>query len=164
MRKINMSPQAKQNLITYAIFFGIIFGMTAILVTFTLLSRNSWKNSLAVEVQHVLDAYPEGTYTVGKNLYLNSTLSTSTVVYTLLKKDQRRNQKYYAILVRIPSILGPLPAVFIYSENTGVSFAGYAVDNGKAGATVDRQLSSMVMKYWEDMIPKIIEKTQEIKG
>lgn len=160
MRKINLNETTKKNLIIFSIFFGIVFGMTVLLVTFTLVSRNSWKNTLALEVQHVLDSYPDGTYTVSRNLTLNSSLSTSAVIYSLLKKDGRSNQKYYAILVRIPSILGPLPAVFIYNEKDGVSFAGYAIDNGKASACVERQLSSMVMKYWEDMIPKIIEKSQ----
>lgn len=163
MRKfrVKISAEKKRYLISFSIFFGIIFGLTAILVTFTLISRNSWKAGLAVEMQHVLDSYESGDshFTVGKNITLNSTLSTSTAVYSLLKKGGKSGA-YYGVIVRIPSILGPLPAVFVYNENSGVFFAGYAVDNGKASDAVDIRIESNVMKYWEEMIPKIILKSQ----
>lgn len=159
MRKFRLDNETKKILKLFSIFFGMIFGMCMLLVLFTLLARNSWKSGLALEVQNVLDSYPEAQYTVGKYIELDSTLSTSTAVYSLLKKDDRKNQKYYGIIVRIPSILGPVPAVFVYNENTGVKFAGYAVDNGKASGTVGKQISNSVMNYWEDMIPKIISKT-----
>lgn len=159
MRKFRLDNETKKILKIFSIFFGMIFGMCMLLVIFTVLARNSWKSGLALEVQHVLDSYPEAQYTVGKYLELDSTLSTSTAVYSLLKKDDRKNQKYYGIIVRIPSILGPVPAVFVYNENTGVRFAGYAIDNGKASDTVDKQISNSVMNYWENMIPKIISKT-----
>lgn len=159
MRKFRLDNETKKILKIFSIFFGMIFGMCMLIVIFTVLARNSWKSGLALEVQHVLDSYPEAQYTVGKYLELDSTLSTSTAVYSLLKKDDRKNQKYYGIIVRIPSILGPVPAVFVYNENTGVRFAGYAIDNGKASDTVCKQISNSVMNYWENMIPKIISKT-----
>ena len=159
MRKFRLDNETKKILKIFSIFFGMIFGMCMLLVIFTVLARNSWKSGLALEVQHVLDSYPEAQYTVGKYLELDSTLSASTAVYSLLKKDDRKNQKYYGIIVRIPSILGPVPAVFVYNENTGVRFAGYAIDNGKASDTVVKQISNSVMNYWENMIPKIISKT-----
>ena len=159
MRSFHLRDDVKKNLIIFAIFFGIVFGITVLLVTMTLASRSSWKNGLAEDVQLVLNDYPENAYTVGKYLPLNSTFSTSAAVYSLLKKDDARNESHYGVIVRIPSILGPLPAVFIYSERSGVHFAGYAVDAGKASQTVTLELSSTVMKYWESMIPKIVAKT-----
>ncbi|MBQ9908872.1 MAG: hypothetical protein IJM48_03640 [Treponema sp.] len=160
MRKIRISARSKRILRLFLIFFGMIFGMCMILVAFTALSRNSWKSGLALEVQHVLDSYQEGHFTVGKYVELESALSTSTAVYTLFKKDDHKNQKYYGIIARIPSILGPVPAVFIYTESGGVKFAGYAVDNGRASDTVSKQISSNMMNYWENMIPRIMAKTK----
>lgn len=160
--KIKISAEKKKHLISFSIFFGIIFGLTVILVTFTLVSRNSWKAGLAMEMQHVLDSYGNGSahYTVGKNIVLDSTLSTSAAVYSLLKKDDRKNGSYYGVIVRIPSILGPLPAVFVYNDVSGVFFAGYALDNGKASDAVDIRIENNVMNYWEKMIPTIISKAQ----
>ena len=159
MRKFRLDHETKKNLKTFSVFFGMIFGICVILVLFTLLSRNSWKSGLALEMQRVLDSYSEAQYTVGKYVELSSSLSSSTDVCSLLKKDERKNQKYYGVIIRIPSILGPVPAVFIYTEDSGVTFAGYAVDNGRAEGTVSKQISSNVMNYWENLIPKIIEKT-----
>lgn len=159
MHKFNIKAETKKNLIVFSTFFGIIIAFTVLLVIFTLIARNSWKNGLAIEMQRVLDSYPEATYTVSRNLQLDSALSSNVAVYSLLKKDERKNQMYYGIIVRIPSLLGPLPAVFIYNENSGVSFVGYAIDNGKAEVIVEKQISSTIMNYWEDMIPKIIKKT-----
>ena len=159
MRKIRLDSETKKILKNFSVFFGMIFGMTVILVTFTLLSRASWRNGLALELQHVLDSYPDAQYTVSKNLRVDSTFSTSAVVYSLLKKDEGKNA-HYGVIVRIPSMLGPLPAVFVYEEKSGVVFAGYAIDNGKAGETVSVEIASNVMKYWENMIPQIINKTE----
>lgn len=157
MRKIiKLDTKSKKIIKNFLVFFGMVFGMIVVLIVFAFIARNSWRAGLAVEVQKVLDSYPHGQYTVGMNLPVNSTLSTSAAVYKLIKKDDRKNERYYGVIVRIPSMLGPLPAVFIYSENNGVFFAGYAVDNGKASATVGKRISSGILKYWEDMIPKII--------
>ena len=161
--KINIDEKTKKVLQMFSIFFGIIIGMTVILVTMTLLSRTSWKNGLAIEMQTVLDKYEESQYTVGKNLPVNSNLSTSSAVYSLLKKNAKSSEKYYGIIVRMPSILGPVPAVFIYTEKNKISevkFAGYALDNGKAVDTIKLQSTSNIMNYWEKMIPQIIAKTE----
>lgn len=160
MRKfVNLDTKSKKIIKNFLVFFGMVFGMIVVLIIFSLSARNSWRAGLAVEVQNVLDSYPYGQYTVGTNLPVNSTLSTSSAVYKLIKKDDRKNEKYYGVIVRIPSMLGPLPAVFIYSENNGVFFAGYAVDNGKASATVGKRISSGILKYWENMVPKIVANT-----
>lgn len=161
MHRFSLNESTKKNLTIFSIFFGIIIGMTALLIIMTLLSRNSWKNGLAQEVQNVLDSYQPSTYTVAKSLQLDSTFATSSAVFSLMKKGGQKKQGHYGIIVRMPSILGPLPGVFVYDEGGSVFFAGYAVDNGKASSTVDRHVSSTIIKYWEDMIPKIIAKTRK---
>lgn len=152
------SDDVKRNFRTFAVFFGIIFGMTAILVVFTLVSRTSWETGLAYDVQSVLNEYSDGEYTVGKYLHLQSAFSTSSAVYSLLKKDGNGQGRYYGVMVRIPSIVGPVPAVFVYSEKDGVQFAGYAVDMGKVGAASAISVSSGIMAYWERLIPEIVSK------
>lgn len=161
MLNIQLSPEVKKNLTIFATLFGIIVGITAILVTVTLLARSSWKTTLAKDVQIVLDGYSAGEYSVGEYLETDSNIATSSAVYSLIKKDNRRNEKYYGVIVRIPSILGPVPAVFICRENEDVVFAGYALDTGKAQNTIKLALSNSVMRYWENMIPKILEKTEK---
>ena len=160
MPRIRLDEEKKRILKDFSVFFGMIFGMALILAVLTLMSRNSWRNGLAIEVQHVLDSYQGEQYTVLRNLRLDSSLSTSAAVYSLLKKDGGQNERYYGVIVRIPSILGPLPAVFVYKERDGVFFAGYAVDNGRAEGAVSMRGSRNIIRYWEGMIPQIVAKTE----
>lgn len=160
MRKFRLDRESKRILKNFSIFFGFIFGMCMILVLFTVLAHSSWKTGLAQSVQNVLDSYQEQRYTVAGYVELDSTISVSTAVYSLYKKDSNKNKKYYAVIMRIPSILGPLPSVFIYNEEEGVHFAGYALDNEKASGTADIQITSNIMNYWEKMIPQIIKKAK----
>lgn len=162
MRKINIKPETKKQLTIFSAFFGIIFGLTAILVVSTLLSRSSWKEGLSREVQSVLDSYSPNEYSVGEYLPVNSSFSTSAAVYSV-HKSGHGSAKNYAVIARIPSILGPLPAVFIYDDGGNVFFAGYAVDNGKAEKTVSVTLSRSVMNYWEKLVPELVGKTGKLE-
>lgn len=159
-----LSTAAKKNLINFGILFGIIFGMCTLLVTTTLLSRASWEKGLKTELQNVLDDYEDESFTVNKFIKLNSTFSTSTAIYSLTK-DNGSNSNYYGFIIRIPSILGPMPAVFIYNPNTSdVKFVGYAIDLGKAIDTTNYKNANNVMSYWKKQIPIIFEKTDRTKA
>ncbi|MBQ0052581.1 MAG: hypothetical protein KBT11_11060 [Treponema sp.] len=151
--------EIKKIAISFGKFFGVVFGLFAILITVILLSRNSWKNGLATEMQKVLDVYSPKTYTVSKYIELNTPISTSSSVYSLIKKGSSSAEKYYGVLIRVPTILGPVPAVFIYKENSSVYFAGFATDTGKASDLINLKTTSSNMKYWESQIPLIIEKS-----
>ena len=159
LSKIHIDDKTKKIIRNFSILFGIILGMAIILVTTNFLSRSSWKTGLAIEMQTVLDSYDAQKFTVGENLHIKSSVSTSVAVYALQKKGAKSAEKYYGIIARMPSLLGPLPAVFIYDEKQ-VIFAGYAIDNGKAAETVGMKASNNVLKYWETMIPKIVAKTE----
>ena len=81
MRKfVKLDTKSKKIIKNFLVFFGMVFGMIVVLIIFSLSARNSWRAGLAVEVQNVLDSYPYGQYTVGTNLPVNSTLSTSSAV------------------------------------------------------------------------------------
>lgn len=174
-----LKSDIKRHAALYGIFFGIIFFVFAVLITMTLLSRNSWKNGLASELQLVLNNYEKDSYTVNKFIDLNSPLSTSAAVYSLIKKGAKSDEFYYGAVVRIQTITGPAPAAFIYSgkklqmqtaklknsaseqfANGGgnVFFAGFCEDFGKAESLADIRLSNANMSHWENMIPRIVKK------
>ena len=170
----------KRHAALYGIFFGIIFFVFAVLITMTLLSRNSWKNGLASELQLVLNDYEKDTYTVNKFIDLASPLSTSAAVYSLIKKGAKSDEVYYGAVVRIQTITGPAPAAFIYSvkrlppqtskgfqspvseefvySGENVRFAGFCEDFGKAESLADIRLSNANMSHWENVIPRIVKK------
>ena len=173
-----LKSDVKRHAALYGIFFGIIFFVFAVLITMTLLSRNSWKNGLASELQLILNNYEKDTYTVNKFIDLNSPLSTSAAVYSLIKKGAKSDEFYYGAVVRIQTITGPAPAAFIYSgkklqvqaakgqtpasdfskNGENVFFAGFCEDFGKAESLADIRLSNANMSHWENMIPRIVKK------
>ncbi len=166
-----LDPKTKKTLITYSTFFGILIFMTSILVFFTIKAQDSWKSELGKEMQAVLDKYPSESYIVDKYIPLNSTLSTSAAAYSLLKVGASPNDKYYGIIVRIPSLIGPVPAVFLCNGKNceKVDFAGFAVDLGKAVSPAEYKISAGIINYWKENITQIVKKIritnkQPLKG
>lgn len=164
-----LKAELKKQAVLYGIFFGIVAVVFTILIIFTLLSRSSWKNALAVEMQNVLSIYEKDTYTVNKFIELDSPLSTSAVAFSLVKKGAGLNESYYGIIARIPAIMGSAPAVFVIggrhplnSEN--VKFIGFAEDYGKASALADTRFLSSNISYWNTALPKILERSIEKQG
>ncbi len=155
-----MEELAKRNLRNYGIFLGIMVLMTAALIFSILQARDSWKKGLAVEVQSVLDAHADGKYIVDKFVAVDSTISTSSAVYSLLRPGTNSKDKFYGVIVRVPSIVGPLPAVFVCSERDMDKpvFIGFAGDFGRVEDIIDFKNSSGIMNYWHDMVPKIMKK------
>ncbi len=151
-------PEYKEQLIHYGILLGILVGFSIILVSATLLSRSSWKKSLAKEVQVVLDQHEPGLYRVENFIKIKTSLSTSASLYEIRNMTGKTTRKYYAIIIRVPTLLGPAPAVFIYNNITGSEFAGFAIDVHKAGNLLDPVLTSGIMKYWSNQIPEIVFK------
>ena len=88
-----------------------------------------------------------------------SLISTSAAVYSVIKKGQSKNEIYYGVIVRIPTITGPSPAVFLYNERYGTVFAGYALDAAKAANIVNERNATAIIRYWEKLIPKIISQS-----
>lgn len=160
-----MEESAKKNLKTYGIFLGIIVLMTAILIVSILYTRESWKKGLADEMQSVLDSYTDEKFIVDRYVEVDSLVSTSSAVYSLLKVEsglRKSNVPYYGVIIRVPSIVGPVPAVFVCNGNNvdDVRFVGYAGDFGKAKGVLEFKNSSGIMNYWRQMVPKITAKIE----
>lgn len=158
-----MEDKTKENLRVYGIFFGFIIFMTAILILFVSFARESWRKGLALDIQNVLNENNENSYIVDEYVAVDSLISTSSAVYTLLKVGASPSEKYYGIIMRVPSIIGPIPAVFVCSANdvNDLHFVGYSGDYGKTNDMIDFKISSGIMNYWKNMIPKITEKIKE---
>lgn len=160
-----MEESAKKNLKTYGIFFGIIIFMSAVLIASILYARESWQKGLASEVQSVLDSYEDEKFIVDKYVDVGTLASTSAAVYSLIKvggEQRKSSDSYYGVIIRVPSIVGPVPAVFVCNGNKAddVMFVGYAGDFGKAKGVLEFKNSGGIINYWRSMIPKITAKIE----
>lgn len=143
----------------YGIFFGIMVGMTAVVLSVSLLAHGAWRHGLAQSAQETLDAYAPGSYAVGDFLDIRSPMATSAAVFALSSLSADAAERpVCCILVRIPTVAGAEPALFLYGPQSGVQFVGYALDMGKAGHVLNRTVQGSTIAYWQKRIPLMLEK------
>ena len=143
----------------YGIFFGLLFGMSAILISFILLAHGSWRHGLAQTVQDGLDMYLPDSYTVGEYHEIESTISTGAAVFSLKPKNANTAElTVYCVLIRVPTLTGLQPALYLYSQRNGVRFVGYAADLGKAEHVMNTDVGKSILSYWQRQVPVILEK------
>lgn len=146
-----MPETTKKFLIKLGIVFGIFVVLTSILVSLIYVSKFSWKMGLKSYAQKVLCRAENREVELGDYLELNSTFSTSMACYKINRSDE------YAVIMRIPSIGGPIPAVFKYQTGAEKAvFVDYGVEIGRAGVIFDKKVYVTGIKYWEEKIPSII--------
>lgn len=143
----------------YGIFFGIMAGMTAVVLCVSLLAHGSWRHGLAQTAQTTLDAYFPDTYAVGDFLEIKSTMATSAAVFAVSsRRADVAERPVCCVIVRIPTVAGALPALFLYESRAGAQFVGYALDLGKAAHVLNRTVQGSTIAYWQKQIPLMLEK------
>ena len=109
-----LSEKNKVILIKVSILAGAFIVTCAILITMIFLAKGFWKNGLRVSVGQTLEKYSENTYKTGDFVELKSQFSPGAAVFNCKKNND--SNRYYAVIMRISTISGPAPAVFLCSE------------------------------------------------
>lgn len=146
-----MDENSKKNLARYAILVALASVMAALLVVSSIFSRGSWRRGLSAEVQSVLDRSGLD-YSVGEFLEQKSLMSTSSAVYRI---SGGAGEEGLAVIVRVPSLIGPVPAVFV-SVSGDFEFVGAAGEYGGASPLLDYRLSSGIIDYWRKVLPVLV--------
>ncbi len=139
----------------YAFFLLIIFVLFGLLIYPSIISRKSWTNNLRISVQKVLEEYEEG-WQINEAINVNKPVTTSCAAYAV--KNQKSGLEAKAIIIRVTTFYGPLPAVFIYKETDQkpeIIFAGYSTLHGRVKSQIDSSISDKRREYWEKKIPEI---------
>ncbi len=144
----------KMLLVKCGIFCGILAGFFAVLVLFTLLGRNSWKNGLKKETAQVLKENGVENIELGNWVKIRSALTVSVSVYEAFGENSESEK--YAVIVRVPTLYGPVPAVYVYSAPDSVEFIGFSHIAGKTNAHIkDNSINSQI-EYWKNRIPAVV--------
>ena len=112
-----LNSKDKESLIKLGILIGSFILIFSILLIMTIFSRSSWEKGLRTSVLEVLESYSPNTYISADFVKIYSNLSVSAAVYEL-KKTVTTSEKDFAVIIRIPTIVGPEPAVFICNSKT----------------------------------------------
>lgn len=139
----------------YAFFLLILLVIFGILSYSVVLSRKSWSKNLGLSVQKVLDEYQPATWNVEAVITLKSPVSINSSAYQIRNKATGSMAK--AVIVRITTFYGPLPAVYIYREGEEVEFVGYSSLHGRIQTQLMNTNSDKRREYWQSKIPDILK-------
>ncbi len=150
-----MNARSNKLLEQCGIFSGIICALFLLLSLFVVLSRSSWENGLRAAVENVL---PEPEYFVGSRIPVD--MKTNDAICFELFHDeggmQMPSSKKMALVMRVTTFYGPLPAVFSY-ENGHARFRGMAYLKSSVKDEFVEDKTNRQMAFWLSTAEKIFE-------
>lgn len=154
-----MNAKSNKLLEQCGIFSGIIGTLLLLLSMFMILSRNSWENGLRAAVENVL---PSPEYFVGKEIPV-ARKSNDAICFELShNKDTERmpTSKQMALVMRITTYYGPLPAVFSY-EGGQTRFEGIAYLKSSLKKEFLETENNRQMSFWLSTAKNIFEEAAQ---
>lgn len=159
-----MTSETKLCIHRYGAFTVIVLVLFFLLAIVTLLSRDTWKNSLQKSVSDVLTAKYGNTYVVGDYVDIQSPAIVSSAVYRIT--DTENNTEGRAVIIRLTGISGPAAAVYTYFDGYEKGlFAGYAANTHFLSGEdeLNYNASKTQISYCAQQIPAIVSKEIEKK-
>jgi hypothetical protein len=146
----------KDFFIKYGLLMAIVSVTVGILVYFSIISNNSWTKNLGTSLQKVLNdnSSEQNEWVLNENIYINNPFAYNASCYSVTNVSEKKD--YIAIIVRINSFYGPLPAVFIMDEENNVDFIGYSSLNGRIKEKINKANDNRI-RYWKNKIPQVLK-------
>lgn len=145
----------KAFLINYLIFILIIANFFLLLVYTVKVSQKNWNKRLEPSILSVLDEAEPDTWIIESASPISNPFTTSAACYDV---RNRKNGEYYkAVIIRLQTLYGPVPGVFIMDKNQKVEFKGYALIQGRLKNQLNNFTRSRRVNYWKKRIPEIIK-------
>ena len=139
----------------YGIFVGIIIVLFGILIYPIKVSQKSWINNLRSNIEFVLDEKEPNAWTVEKPIKIKNPFCLSAVCFET--RNRKTGEMYKALMIRIQSFYGPLPAVFTVDKNNNVELVGFASMHGRIFNQTNTRNINKRLEYWKTKIPEIIK-------
>jgi hypothetical protein len=156
---MDTEKSSKKLLREYGILAGIIAGMFAVLIVFVVLSRGEWQNGLKEKISEVLEEEEPGKWIMGDYVGINAPVSLSTACFQV--RERANGSKGYVLMLRIETIYGPFPAVFVYSGKNDARFVGISGLHGRIREQILKGTNDEKINFWIKRIPDIVKNTEE---
>lgn len=147
----------KELLRIYGIFSGILIFMLGIIIGAVKISERRRENKLRAAVVKVFSENTEDERQIGKFIKIKSPASLNAALYEI--NDLRSASKDYALILRVQTLYGPVPAVFLYNKDGGAKLIGFAAISGRIKRLLQDDSSNPRISYWEKRIPGIVNDT-----
>lgn len=139
----------------YGIFVAIltvIFGITIYTVK---VSQKFWQKNLKISIENVLNETEPDTWVIGNFNPILNPLSQNAACYDV--RNKKNGENYKAVLLRVQTFYGPLPAVFIIDNNNVVTLKGYSSLHGRVFNQIKNINANKRINYWKEKLPEIIQ-------
>ena len=71
--------------------------------------------------------------------------------------DTKTNKTCQAVIIRVVTFYGPVPAVYLYNQDEEVEFIGYSTLHGRIRIQLMDTKSDKRREYWQSKIPDILK-------
>ena len=150
---------SKKLLKQYGIFAGVLLGMFALLILVIVFSENKWRTGLKSRIEQVLEKEEPAKWSVGDYVEIKAPVALSAACFQARRKDT--GTKGYVLMLRIETLYGPFPAVFVYDEKKSAHFVGIYGLNGRVRDIIGTGKNDARINFWITRIPEIVSKTVE---
>ena len=138
------------------IFTGMLLAFFLILSCAIFLGRKNWDKGLRLAVEQVL---PASEWQCGNAIPINSNFSISSALYEIVN-IKSPSKKSYALVLRISTYFGPLPAVFLYQDGKA-TFEGIAYLNNSIAKEFKENKFNRQIDYWTNTAALVVRKALE---
>lgn len=144
---------------SFVIFFGMIVVFFFVLFGIIKMTSTRPAEELKKSVQALLDEKYDGEWIVQESKDVSSPFKLSSSIFLI--ENSKTHQHSYAVLLRIATLYGPYPAVFIYNQGKKTVFVGYTSVQGRIKNLLEYDNSNNRIRYWLEKVPEIVENSVE---
>lgn len=138
--------------------YGIFTAMAVVMLTVTgaavKLTSERWERGLRAAVEKTLAENADFDGKAGAFVRIKSPLALSAALFEL--EPSLSDGADYAIVIRVQTMYGPFPAVFVYNKDSGAHFIGFTAVSGRIKRLLEDSPSDARIRYWTAKIPAIM--------
>ncbi len=148
---------SKEALQEYGIFAGCIVLLAVVLSVAAIFTKGAGQAGIKTEIARVLEEAEPGVWQVGNFVDFAAPVSSSAACFSA----RSGSGNAYACIVRMETMYGPLPAVFISDGRRTARFIGIAGLHGRVYDAIENGGAKSQIGYWATRIPVLIRQQEE---
>ncbi len=136
-------------------FFAVFFFISIYSVV---ISRKAWQSNLRYLVETVLEEHEPNIWNLENSVRINNSFAMNAACYEA--RNRKNGEIYKAVILRVQTFYGPLPAVFLISSDYDVEFVGISHFHGRFNEHIKVFNNSLRIEYWKKRIVDILRSTK----
>ena len=144
----------KDFFIKYGIFAGVFSVILFLCVYSTVISKKYWNRNLSANVLTVLTETTGDGWSIIEPVEIQNPFALNCAAFDVRNKSLDKN--FIAIIIRINSMYGPIPAVFLVDDKNNVNFVDYSNIHGTVKNQIEFEKYNNRIELYKNRIPSIL--------